>query len=37
VIAYVALSGHVIFLSLLVVIPLAWLFRDSGRGSPPDR
>jgi hypothetical protein len=34
VITYVASSGHVIFLPLLVVLPLAWLFRGSGRGDP---
>jgi hypothetical protein len=31
-VTYAASSGHVIFLPLLVVIPLAWLFRVNGRG-----
>jgi hypothetical protein len=30
-IVYLATSGHVIFLPLIVLFPLAWLFRGGGR------
>jgi hypothetical protein len=35
-IVYVATSGHVIFLPLILLLPLGWLFRGPNRGSPPD-
>jgi hypothetical protein len=36
VVVYLATSGHVIFLPVIILFPLAWLFRGR-RDSPPSR